>query len=180
MQASLETTGGDLGRDLVLAYQTGAAAHRRRPRSPRKQPGEDGYFLLTLTAGEELAKLDQGMDYVFVLDVSGSMSDDGKLELSRGSLGAFVDALGSEDRFEMIAFNVQPASLFGELRDGRRDDPSRGRGVPRSAGRRAAARSSSRRCATAYRYKDADRPLNVVVLCDGMTEQRERAASCSG
>ena len=43
------------------------------------------------------------MDYVFVLDVSGSMQDDGKLALSRSSIEAFVKALGEKDRaFEWL------------------------------------------------------------------------------
>ena len=35
-----------------------------------KERGEDGYFLMTLTAGDELAQPDRGMDYVFVLDIN--------------------------------------------------------------------------------------------------------------
>src|SRR6185436_13294910 len=54
-QASLEASGGDLNRDLVLAY------HLVRPHTgvdliASREPGEDGYFLLTLTAGQELEK----------------------------------------------------------------------------------------------------------------------------
>ena len=49
----------------MLAY------HVERPRTgidaiTSKQPDEDGYFMLTLTAGEELAQADRGMDYVSV------------------------------------------------------------------------------------------------------------------
>jgi len=77
-QASLETSAGDLSRDVVIAFQT------ERPRTgldlvASKQPGEDGYFLLTLTAGKELEEFNRGMDYVFILDISGSMANDGKL-----------------------------------------------------------------------------------------------------
>src|SRR3712207_5952559 len=102
-QASLEATGGDLSRDVVLAYRLS------RPKTgvdviTSRQGREDGYFYLTLTAGEELAALDKGMDYVFVLDVSGSMNDGGKLDVSRGALSAFVTALGRDDRLEVIAF----------------------------------------------------------------------------
>src|SRR5688572_28018985 len=104
-QASLETSGGDLSRDLVITMKT------ERPRTgldliASKQPGEDGYFLLTLTAGKELEELNRGMDYVFILDISGSMANDGKLALSRQSIAAFTSALGDDDRFEIITFNV--------------------------------------------------------------------------
>jgi len=34
------------------------------------------------------------MDYVFVLDISGSMMDDSKLQLSRDSIDAFIRELG--------------------------------------------------------------------------------------
>src|SRR5262249_10088002 len=64
-EASLETMGGDLNRDLVLA------GHVSRPHTgvdvvTSKVAGEDGYFQLTMTAGEELAEAQTGMDYVFV------------------------------------------------------------------------------------------------------------------
>ena len=92
------------------------AAHRARRRG-LEGAGEDGYFLLTLTAGEELGQAgDRGMDYVFVLDISGSMNDDGKLGLSRGSLEAFVERTGENDRFELMTFNVSGQNLFRDLR----------------------------------------------------------------
>lgn len=171
-EASLETTGGDLNRDLVLAY------HISRPRTgidlvTSRVSGEDGYFLLTMTPGEELGEAQHGMDYVFVLDISGSMANDSKLQLSRDSIDAFIRELGAEDRFEVITFNVAPQTLFRELRpvtaesqtqavDFLRAQQGRGGTVLRPA------------MAAAYRYGIPDRPLNVVILSDGMTEQSER------
>ncbi len=171
-QASLETKEGDLNRDVVLAYQV------KRPMTgidmiTSKSSGDDGYFMLTLTAGEELAADNRGMDFVFVLDVSGSMAHDGKLALSRESIGAFIDELAPSDRFEVIAFNVAPTKLFGELRSVEaasqdeaaqflRTQQGRGGTVLKSA------------MSLAYQYGQSDRPLNVVILSDGMTEQGER------
>ena len=62
--------------------------------------------------------MNQGMDYVFVLDVSGSMAFDGKLPLSRESLRSFIESLGPEDRFEVITFNISPNTLFNEVAAG--------------------------------------------------------------
>ncbi len=171
-EASLEMSGGDLNRDLVLAF------HVARPKTgidivTSKASAGDGYFLLTLTPGEELAEAQTGMDYVFVLDISGSMATDSKLQLSRDSIDAFVRELGAEDRFELITFNVAPQTLFNELRvvtpesqaravEFLRAQQGRGGTVLRPA------------MATAYRYGNPDRPLNVVVLSDGLTEQSER------
>ncbi|MCH8043386.1 MAG: VWA domain-containing protein [Planctomycetes bacterium] len=171
-QASLETRQGSLNRDLVIAYRI------ERPRTgfdiiTSRESGDDGYLMLTLTAGKELAELNKGMDYVFILDVSGSMAHDGKLSLSRGSLGAFIDSLGKEDRFEVIAFNVQPTTLFNSLHEVTDADKQRAAEFLRSQKARGGTvlRSAIN---TAYRYRDNDRTLNVVVLSDGMTEQREQ------
>lgn len=175
-QASLETQEGDLNRDVVLAFQM------KRPRTgfdliasrAPEDTGEDGFFLLTLTAGEELAEVDQGMDYVFLLDVSGSMDDDGKLDLSRGSLGAFIRALGPRDRFDVLTFNVAAQELFRKLQGA--DDPTKATAVEFLADQRARGGTVLEPALrAAYRYKDAARPLNVVVLSDGMTEQGERS-----
>lgn len=172
-EASLEATGGDLSRDLVIDYklarpQTGLDLITSRPR------GEDGYFLMTLTPGEELEKLQQPMDYVFVLDISGSMANDSKLALSTRSMQAFIDQLGPEDRFEVMTFNIQAATLFNQLQaasDANKTDAREFLDSQRARGGTVLAPAMT----TAYRYGDPDRPLNVVVLSDGMTEQSERA-----
>lgn len=173
-EASLETAGAELNRDVVLAYQIA------RPRTgidlvASKRSRDDGYFLLTMTAGKELDAAQHGMDYVFVLDISGSMMNDSKLQLSRDSIGAFIRELGTDDRFELITFNVTPQPLFKELRPVNKQNQTqavdflnaqqaRGGTVLRPA------------MSAAYRYGNPDRPLNVVILSDGLTEtgdQRE-------
>lgn len=172
-QASLETRGGSLARDIVIAY------HTSRPQTgidliTSKQSNEDGFFCLTLTAGEDLAKFDDGMDYVFLLDVSGSMADDGKLLLSKDSIGAFINELGEKDRFEVLTFNVQPYLAFNKLRAA--DAQARQDATAFLASQQARGGTVlNPALTTAYKYADADRPLNVVILSDGMTEAQERA-----
>ncbi|RJP37453.1 MAG: VWA domain-containing protein [Desulfobacteraceae bacterium] len=170
--ASLETSGGSLASDVVLNYGIS------RPVSgmdliTSRQPGEDGYFCMTITAGKELAEADGGMDYVFVLDVSGSMANDGKLVVSKNALEAFVAEIGEKDRFEVMSFNVSPNILFGELKSAS--------GVHQKAARIFMAGQKARggtelapAMTAAYKYGNPDRPLNVVILSDGMTEQKER------
>ncbi len=167
-QASLETSEGDLNRDVVLAY------HLSRPHTgidliASRQGAEDGYFCMTMTAGEELKQREAGMDYVFILDISGSMSDDGKLDLSRNSLDAFINNLGKDDRFEVMTFNVTAHPLFNQI-------------MPASAEQKAAAQAflASQEARggtvlnpalnTAYKYDDPKRTLNVVILSDGLTD----------
>ena len=171
-EASLETTGGSLARDVVLA------GHLSRPHTgidlvTSRQGGEDGYFYATITAGEDLGKLDTGMDYVFVIDISGSMGNHSKLAVSKESVNAFVEALDTSDCFELMTFNIRPHTLFNALQ-------------PASTGTLAQAAtfldSQQAKGGTvlnpaitaAYKYSNPDRQLNVVILSDGMTEQRER------
>ena len=171
-QASLEAAGGNLARDVVLAYQLS------RPQTgldliTSKHEGEDGYFCLNMTAGEDLAKSADGMDYVFVLDVSGSMAQDGKLLLSKDSLGAFLNELGDKDRVEVMAFNVQPYLAFRELRPATAE--TRQQAASFLATQRARGGTVlNPAISTAYKYANPDRQLNVVILSDGLTEQEER------
>ncbi len=172
-EASLENRDGDLARDVVLAF------HAARPFTGLDMitsniPGEDGYFMLTLTAGQELDKLAIGADYVFVLDVSGSMANSGKLSTSKNSVEAFISSLGPEDKFEVITFNRQATTLFNAL------TPSNERSQQQAA---TFLNSLEAKGGTmlqpalnaAYKYGDPDRTLNVVILSDGMTEQADRS-----
>ncbi len=171
-QASLEAAGGSLASDVVINYDIS------RPRTgidliTSRQKGEDGFFCMTVATGKELEKLDTGMDYVFVLDVSGSMANDGKLVVSKNALDAFISELGETDRFEVMTFNVAPQVLFGSLKAGTVD--FRQQAMQFMAGQQARGGTELSPALTiAYKYGDSDRPLNVVIMSDGMTEQKER------
>lgn len=170
--ASLEQKAGSLAEDIVIHYSL------NRPRSgidliTSRTAGEDGFFYLTITAGKELAKLDFGMDYIFLLDISGSMANSDKLPISRRSLGAFINELDDKDRFEVMTFNVQPNTVFNQLRSATAQAKSdAGAFLESQAARGGTILAPALN--TAYKYGDPDRPLNVVILSDGMTEQKER------
>ena len=88
--------------------------------------GPLGAVLHDPTAGDELVPHNTGMDYVFVLDISGSMADDGKLRTSRQSLEAFIKGLEKDDRFEIVTFNVAANPLFRQLRPASEDNRRQG------------------------------------------------------
>ena len=172
--ASLEQKNGSLAADVVIHYDL------KRPVSgidmiTSRTPGDDGFFYLTVTAGQDLAKLDLGMDYIFLLDVSGSMANDNKLPVSRRSLAAFINELDDQDRFEVMTFNVQPRTVFNRLRNAGPETRAAAAAFLESQEARGGTILAPA-LTTAYKYGDADRPLNVVILSDGMTEQKERQA----
>src|SRR5690606_24542284 len=128
----------------------------------------------TFSAGEDLAASEEGMDYVFVLDTSGSMRDAGKLLLSKDCVSAFIAELGEKDRFEVMTFNVSPSLAFSEARAATPENKHEGMAWLNDA-RAAGGTILEPALQTAYRYATTDRPLNVVILSDGLTEQSERA-----
>ena len=171
-RASYEVQDGSLDRDLVLSFDTS------RPRTgidviTSRQSGEDGFFLLTMTAGQELEECGAGMDYVFVVDISGSMQHEGKLIQSKKTVSSFLQALGQDDRFEVITFNDTPKPHFGQLTLASAESREKGQAFLDSEKARG---GTVLRPALnfAYKFKDRDRPLNVVLLSDGMTEPREQ------
>ncbi len=171
--ASLEQKSGSLAADIVIHYDL------NRPRSgidliTSKTNGEDGFFYMTITAGKELAAHDLGMDYVFLLDISGSMANSNKLPISRRSLGAFINELDGKDRFEVMTFNIQPNTVFNQLRDADANAKTEAAVFLASQAARGGTILAPA-LTTAYKYGDPDRPLNVVILSDGMTEQKERS-----
>lgn len=170
--ASLETPEGSLASDVVINFDIS------RPKSgidmiTSKEKGEDGYFCMTITAGKELSEKDFGMDFVFVLDVSGSMADSGKMIVSKNALEAFINEVGDKDRMEIMTFNVSPTILFGELKGG--SEQARKEAMEFLSNQKARGGTELvPAMTTAYKYNDPDRTLNVVILSDGMTEQGER------
>jgi Ca-activated chloride channel family protein len=157
---------------VILAYRL------ERPRTgidvvTSKASGEDGYFYLTITPGDELKPQNTGADYVFVLDISGSMAQDAKLGTSRRSVDAFIRSLGPNDRFDIITFNVAADALFRELRAALPENQQRGAAFLESQQARGGTVLGPA-ISSAYRYGNPDRPLNVVILSDGLTEQRDR------
>ena len=62
-----------------------------------------GTFMLTLTPGDDLQPVTEGMDWVFVLDVSGSMR--GKYATLADGVQQALGKLRSDDRFRIVLFN---------------------------------------------------------------------------
>ncbi|WP_420125337.1 VIT and vWA domain-containing protein [Longimicrobium sp.] len=71
-----------------------------------REPGKDGYFLLLLSPSDDQERREYpAKDVVFVLDVSGSMEEEGKMEKARRALLHGVRGLRNGDRFNVIAFS---------------------------------------------------------------------------
>ncbi|MGH9766369.1 MAG: VIT and vWA domain-containing protein [Blastocatellia bacterium] len=70
-----------------------------------REPGKDGFFLLLVSPKAELDDRDvSAKDVIFVLDTSGSMSEDGKMDKAKAALRYGVNSLNPRDRFNIVSF----------------------------------------------------------------------------
>ena len=93
-----------LDKDLVVYW-------RHKPGLPgsvdlvayKPDAGRRGTFMLTLTPGDDLKPITEGKDWVFVLDISGSMQ--GKYATLADGVERALSKLRPEDRFHIVLFN---------------------------------------------------------------------------
>lgn len=106
-----ECNGGTLKRDFVFYYRLQDNLPGRVELIPYKAgPDGQGTFMLVITPGLDLQPLEGGVDYVFVLDVSGSMAD--KLStLSKGVQQA-IGKLRPQDNFRVVTFSHNARELI--------------------------------------------------------------------
>jgi Ca-activated chloride channel family protein len=70
-----------------------------------RDPGKDGFFLLLVSPKAELDDREvSAKDVIFVLDTSGSMGEEGKMDKAKAALRHGVGSLNPRDRFNIISF----------------------------------------------------------------------------
>jgi len=90
-----------------------------------REEGEDGAFLLTLSPRVHDAAAPTPKDVVFVLDRSGSMADDGKIDQAKRALEYCVSRLSPTDRFGIVDFATDWNSMEERLLPA--DEPNKAR-----------------------------------------------------
>jgi Ca-activated chloride channel family protein len=83
-----------------------------------RNSSDDGYFLLLASPGMDVGdKKLQQRDVCFVLDTSGSMSENGgkKMEQAKKALSFCLQNLNDGDRFEIVRFSTEAEPFFKKL-----------------------------------------------------------------
>jgi len=75
----------------------------------KEAAGGRGTFMMTVTPGDDLAPITEGRDWVFVLDLSGSM--EGKFQSLVEGVNKGLAGLNPNDRFRIILFNKQAREI---------------------------------------------------------------------
>ncbi|HEY9283930.1 MAG TPA: VIT and VWA domain-containing protein, partial [Pyrinomonadaceae bacterium] len=126
-RVSFESEPNRAPQDFQLFY-TLSAADFGLSLLTHREPGKDGYFLLTLSPKDNWAEAEYAAkDVVFVLDTSGSMAEEGKMEKARAALLFGVRTLRDADRFNVISFAGEERLMEAGMVQA--DERGRARGV---------------------------------------------------
>jgi len=136
-----------------------------------REPGKDGYFLLLLSPREDVARREYAAkDVVYVLDTSGSMQDEDKMEKARRALLFGVRGLRPQDRFNVISFAGETRRMETGLIAA--DRAGRERGVAFVEGLRAVGGTNINDALTEalaqFPREDGGRTRLLVFLTDGI------------
>src|SRR6266404_3158656 len=101
---SFESTSGKEPQDFQLFYGISQEDFGVSLLTSR-EAGKDGYFLLMISPKDDWSEQEySAKDVVFVVDTSGSMAEEGKIEKARAALLYGISILRSQDRFNVISF----------------------------------------------------------------------------
>ena len=99
-----QSTVMSLDKDIVMYWRLAPNLPGSIDLVTHREPGaKRGTFMMTLTPGDDLAKITEGRDWAFVLDMSGSMS--GKYQTLVDGVQRALKGLNPEDRFQLILFD---------------------------------------------------------------------------
>ena len=166
----LEAPGGvDLNNDLVLYYRLAddlpgrveLLAHRPDLDAP-------GTFMMVVTPGVDLAPLTSGVDYVFIIDTSGSM--DGKFGTLASGVAKAIRELRPEDRFRIVAFSGSARDLCGGFRPATQTEVERAVQLVSRVGT-GDSTNLYKGLLMGLADLDADRATSVILVTDGVANE---------
>ncbi len=165
---SFESAAGREPQDFQLFY-TISSADFGLSLLTHREPGKDGYFLLMISPKDNWAEAEYAAkDIVFVLDTSGSMAEEGKMEKARAALLFGVKTLRAEDRFNIVSFAGEEHLLTSGLITA--DERGRARGVEFVQALRSNGGTNINDAlrAALRQFDTSDRPKLVVFMTDGL------------
>ncbi|HZG51298.1 MAG TPA: VIT domain-containing protein [Pyrinomonadaceae bacterium] len=134
-----------------------------------REPGKDGYFLLMISPKDNWAESEYtAKDIVFVIDTSGSMAEEGKMEKARAAMLFGVKTLRPEDRFNVISFAGEERLMEGSLIQA--DERGRARGIEFVEKLRPTGGTNINGALEAglKQFDTSDRPKMLVFMTDGL------------
>jgi len=134
-----------------------------------REPGKDGYFLLMLSPKDTISENELvNKDIVFVLDTSGSMADEGKMDKARKALLFGVKTLRDGDRFNIINFSGEEHLMERGLIAANAAGKKRGEEFVNKLQPTGGTNINDSLLASLKQFEKGDRPKMLVFMTDGL------------
>jgi Ca-activated chloride channel family protein len=134
-----------------------------------REPGKDGYFLLMLSPKDNISERELvNKDIVFVLDTSGSMAEEGKMEKARSALLFGIRGLREGDRFNVINFAGEEHLLESKLISANAEGKRRGEEFVKKLTPNGGTNINDALRAAVRQFDSSDRPKMLVFMTDGL------------
>jgi hypothetical protein len=167
-RVSFESAAGREAQDFQLFYSLSGEDFGMSLVTHR-EPGKDGYFLLMISPKDNWAEGEYAAkDILFVLDTSGSMAEEGKMEKARAALLFGIKTLRENDRYNVVSFAGEEHLMEGGLIQA--DARGRQRGVEFVESLRAngGTNINGALLAALRQFDLSERPKMIVFLTDGL------------
>ena len=140
-----------------------------------REAGKDGYFLLNLSPDDDLSDRElAAKDIVFVLDTSGSMLDEGKIEKARSALLFGIKTLRDNDRFNIITFAGEEHLMERDLVPANAANKKRAEDYVKNIRPTGGTNINDSLIASLKQFDKNSRPKLLVFMTDGLPTVSER------
>jgi Ca-activated chloride channel family protein len=134
-----------------------------------REPGKDGYFLMMLSPKDDWTETEYAAkDIVFVLDTSGSMNEEGKMEKARSALLFGVKSLRDTDRFNVISFAGEERLMESGMIQANAAGRARGEAFVNKLKATGGTNINDALRAGFRQFGESDRPKMLVFMTDGL------------
>lgn len=134
-----------------------------------REPGKDGYFMLLLSPKDDLSERELvNKDIVFVLDTSGSMADEGKMEKARSALLFGIRTLRDGDRFNVVNFSGEEHLMERGLIAANAAGKKKGEDFVAKLRPTGGTNINDSLIASVKQFEKGDRPKMLVFMTDGL------------
>jgi len=139
-----------------------------------REPGRDGYFLLMISPKTDWSEREYtAKDVVFVVDTSGSMAEDDKMEKARSALLYGIRILRPEDRYNVISFAGEERLMESGLINADETGRKRGEEFVKALKPVGGTNINQSLLASLAQFTATDRPKILVFMTDGLPTVNE-------
>ncbi len=134
-----------------------------------RDTGKDGYFLLMISPKNDWSEQEySAKDMVFVLDTSGSMAEEGKMEKARAALLYGIRILRPQDQFNVIAFSGEEHLMETGLITASDEGRKRGETFVQSLRPVGGTNINEALLSSLRQFEESNRPRIIVFMTDGL------------